>query len=103
MVPGFSEDWVFEQDEKGKITRVGKGGTDCYNMVGISYFQKNEAIALKKALEEAYQKPGYESLFWDDVVNRNLEKLDLKVEPVCNEQITEIDTVEELDIINSQI
>lgn len=103
MVPGFSEDWVFEQDENGKITRVGKGGTDCYNMVGISYFQKNEAIALKKALEEAYQKPGYESLFWDDVVNRNLEKLDLKVEPVCNEQITEIDTVEELDIINSQI
>ena len=103
MVSGFSEDWVFEQDENGKITRVGKGGTDCYNMVGISYFQKNEAIVLKKAIEEVYRKPGYESLFWDDVVNRNLEKLDLTVEPVCNEQITEIDTVEELEIINSQI
>lgn len=103
MVSGFSDDWIFEQDENGKIVRIGKGGTDCYNMVGISYFQKKEAIVLKKALEEVYQEPGYEELFWDEVVNQNLERLDLKVEPVWDKQITEIDTVEELEIINSQI
>ena len=38
MIPGFSEDWVFEQNSEGRIIRVGKGGTDCYNMVGVSYF-----------------------------------------------------------------
>lgn len=103
MVSGFSDDWLFEQDEKGKIVRIGKGGTDCYNMVGISYFQKKEAIVLKKALEEAYQEPGYEKLFWDEVVDQNLEKLNLKVEPVWEKQIIEIDTVEELEIINSRI
>mgnify|MGYP001274166097 CR=1 FL=1 len=31
MIPGYSDDWVFEMRE-GKITRVGKGGTDTYNM-----------------------------------------------------------------------
>ena len=48
----------------------------------------------------AYEVPGFETLFWDDVVNRNLDKLDLIVEPVEEGQIIEIDTVEELERIN---
>ncbi len=95
MEEGFSDDWVFEQDEKGLITRVGKGGTDCYNMCGISYFTKEDAAILADCMEEAYGKPGYEDLFWDDVVNANLDKLHLVVHPVKKGQIIEIDTVEE--------
>lgn len=100
MVPGFSDDWVFEQNSKGRITRVGKGGTDCYNMVGVSYFTSRDAKILKEAIEKAYGVPGFETLFWDDVVDRNLDKLDLLVEPVEEGQIIEIDTVEELERIN---
>lgn len=100
MVPGFSEDWVFEQNSEGRIIRVGKGGTDCYNMVGISYFNSQDAKILKDEIEKAYKVPGFETLFWDDVVNRNLDKLDLIVEPVEEGQIIEIDTVEELERIN---
>ena len=100
MVPGFSEDWVFEQNSEGRIIRVGKGGTDCYNMVGVSYFNSLDAKILKQEIEKAYGIPGFETLFWDDVVNRNLDKLDLIVEPVGEGQIIEIDTVEELERIN---
>lgn len=100
MIPGFSEDWVFEQNSEGRIIRVGKGGTDCYNMVGVSYFNSRDAKILKEAIEKAYEVPGFETLFWDDVVNRNLDKLDLIVEPVEEGQIIEIDTVEELERIN---
>ena len=100
MIPGFSEDWVFEQNSEGRIIRVGKGGTDCYNMVGVSYFNSRDAKILKEAIEKAYEVPGFETLFWDDVVNRNLDKLDLIVEPVEEGQIIEIDTVEELEGIN---
>jgi CTP:phosphocholine cytidylyltransferase-like protein len=39
-------------------------------------------------------------LFWDDVVNAHLDTLNLKVEPVVDGQIVEIDTVEELRRIN---
>ena len=39
-------------------------------------------------------------LFWDDVVNQNLNKLRLTVEPVKEGQLVEIDTVEELKKIN---
>ena len=100
MIPGFSEDWVFEQNSEGRIIRVGKGGTDWYNMVGVSYFNSRDAKILKEAIEKAYEVPGFETLFWDDVVNRNLDKLDLIVEPVEEGQIIEIDTVEELERIN---
>lgn len=100
MVRGFSEDWIFEQNSEGRIIRVGKGGTDCYNMVGVSYFNSHDAKILKEEIEKAYEVPGFETLFWDDVVDRNLDKLDLIVEPVEEGQIIEIDTVEELERIN---
>lgn len=99
MQQGYSDDWVF--DLQGKyISRVGKGGTDTYNMVGVSYFKKEDARILRMEIEKAYAIEGNGDLFWDDVVNRNLDKLRLTVEPVSEGQLVEIDTVEELERIN---
>lgn len=100
FVNGYSADWVFERDSGGFITRVGKGGADCYNMVGISYFTAKDARVLADKIEQAYGKEGYQTLFWDDVVNSNLSQLRLKISPVSEDDICEIDTVEELDEIN---
>ncbi len=102
FVNGFSSDWVFETGDDGFITRVGKEGTDLYNMVGLSFFKSNEASSLKTCIEDAYARGGYEELFWDDVVNANLNKLKLKVKPVEDEDIVEIDTVEELEEVNKR-
>lgn len=102
MVEGYSADWVFEQ-ENGRITRVGKGGTDVYNMVGVAYLKKQDAMILRTAIEEAYGREEYSRLFWDDVVNQNLDKLRLTVEPVQDGQLVEIDTVEELNKINESL
>ena len=100
MVEGRSDDWVFEQDAAGRITRVGKGGSDVYNMVGISWFKASDAEILKKAIYEAYEKGGYEELFWDDVVNNNLDKLNLTVHTIAEGAITEIDSIEELAAVD---
>ena len=99
MQEGYSDDWVFDLQE-GYITRVGKGGEDTYNMVGISYFKQAEALILKEEIEKAYRIEDNGNLFWDDVVNRNLDKLRLRVEPVKEGQLVEIDTVEELREVN---
>ena len=101
MVPGHSDDWVFDVNDDGKITRVGKVGDDHYNMVGVAWFRKDDARILGKAVEEACGKPGYEDLFWDDVVDRNLDKLDLTVHPITGSEMIEIDTVEELAAIDN--
>ena len=103
MVKGYSADWVFDQDEQGVITRIGKGGTDCYNMAGIAYFTEDAAAVLHCALEKEYGKPGYEMLFWDNVVDRHINEFRLGIHPVKQEQIIEIDTVEELERVRNKI
>ena len=96
MQQGDSDDWVFDLDAGGLITRVGKGGTDAYNMVGVSYFVSEDARILKDEIEAAYCKEENGQLFWDEVVDRHLDRLRLFVEPVETGQLVEIDTVEEL-------
>ena len=103
MVEGHSDDWVFEQDSDGIITRVGKVGDNCFNMCGLSYFNKEQALLIANEIERIYGNKGqYEDLFWDDVVNSIINKLDLTVFPVNSTQIVEIDTVEELEAINKR-
>lgn len=99
MQEGYSEDWVFELQNE-RIVRVGKGGTDTYNMVGVAYFKQREAGMLKTMIGEAYAKEENSQMFWDDVVNWNLDTLQLVVEPVEAGQLVEIDTVEELKKID---
>ena len=101
-VEGHSDDWVFERDKEGYITRVGKVGEDCYNMVGVAYFKEKEASILADKIEKAYGAPGYETMFWDDVVNKSLQELKLVVHPVTEEMIVEIDTVQELEEVEKR-
>ncbi|MBO5030940.1 MAG: NTP transferase domain-containing protein [Lachnospiraceae bacterium] len=100
MVKGYSDDWVFDM-EGDRIVRVGKEGTDCYNMVGISYFQRKDAALIRDAVALEYGKAGYEGLYWDEIVDRLLDKLNLTVYPVGQEQIVEIDSVKELCAVDS--
>lgn len=101
MVKGYSDDWVFDTDETGRIIRVGKYGTDLYNMCGVSYFKAKDAKVIAEAIKEAYKHEGHEQLYWDEIVDKELKNVDLCVNPVKREQIIEIDTQEELEIFES--
>lgn len=100
MVPGFSDDWLFETDDKGRITRVKKEGTDKYNMVGICYLKQKDARILSDAILAAYEEEGHEQLYWDEVVDRNLDKLDMEVHKVQGTELIEIDSVAELQQVD---
>ncbi|NLU25238.1 MAG: NTP transferase domain-containing protein [Clostridiales bacterium] len=99
MVPGYSDDWVFDMKED-RITRVGKGGQDDYNMVGISYFKAYDARLIRDAIKVAYGRPGHEQLYWDEIVDQQLSKIKLTVHPVQPHQIVEIDSVAELQVVD---
>ena len=100
MVSGFSDDWVFDL-KNDRITRVGKCGSDCYNMVGVAYFKKKDAKVIVDGILEAYQHKGHEQLYWDEIVNAKLDSIALGIKPVLGTQIIEIDTVDELIAIDS--
>ncbi len=96
MQEGWSDDWVFRMEGE-RIAWIGKGGENTYNMVGISYFTRDDAAVLRDAVEKTVSVPGYEELFWDEVVNDNLDVLSMGIYPVTGEQLAELDTVEELE------
>ena len=100
IVEGHSDDWVFDLKD-GRITRVGKGGDDTYNMVGIAYFKKADAKIIADSIADAYKSSGHEQLYWDEIVDRELGNIDLTIHPVQSGQLVEIDTVDELKEIDS--
>ncbi|MBO6147844.1 MAG: hypothetical protein J6O55_00730 [Lachnospiraceae bacterium] len=97
LIQGHSDDWVFDRDSQGRIVRIGKGGDNCYNMCGISFFLKEDSTVIADAVANAWGKEGYEGLFWDEVVDTVLDRVNLVVHPVGADEIIEIDTVEELE------
>lgn len=101
MVQGYSDDWVFEMEGK-QIIRIGKGGESLYNMAGISYWQKADAEIIRKGIQCEYKKPGHEQLFWDEVVDRLLDKLKVTVLEISPESVQELDTLEELRQMESR-
>lgn len=103
MISGHSDDWVFDLDVNGRITRVDKIGDNQYNMTGISYFLGKDARTLYDCIVYEYGREGYETLFWDDVVNRHIQELELYVHEVKINQIIEIDTIEELEAVRCRI
>lgn len=92
---GKTAEWVFKV--KGDcVTHICVGGEDDYNLVGISYWRKQDALVLQNAVKEVYGKPGHEQLFWEEVADRFLDRLHVTISPVMEDDIIEIDTYEEL-------
>lgn len=102
MVDGYSQDWVFEMQNE-RITRIKQGGLNVYNMVGISYWTKEDGEQIREAVRKAYRKPGHEKLFWDEVVDEVLKQVDVTVLEVPPESIIEVDTIEELQKLKDSI
>ena len=105
MVKGHSDDWVFDTDPNGRITRVGKCGEDRLNMVGVSYFKATDAAKIAVAVLENVKNPENAQLFWDEVVDRLVEQgeLDLVIHEVSSDEIVECDTVEDLQKLEARL
>lgn len=99
-IEGDSDDWSFRL-ENGRMTKITTGGHGVYNMVGVSYWTKEDGAKIVQAVEEAYTKPGHEKLYWDEIVDSLLNEIHVCVQPVEDSQIIEIDTVEELQALDA--
>ncbi len=95
-IKNYTDDWVFDLDKEGFISRIGKQGSNCYKMVGVSYFKKKDAEIISCEIEKKYNIKNCKKLFWDEVVDENLKKLKLGIYPVSKNKIIEIDTIEDL-------
>ena len=104
MVDGHSDDWVFETTVDRRITRIGKGGDSCFNMVGISYFRQPDAKRIAEAVVEAVKFPENSQLFWDEIVDRLVKQgLELTIHEVGEGEIVECDTVSDLEQLEATL
>ena len=91
-----TDDWCFETDN-GIITKVKIGGENCRHMFGISYWDENDGERLSGHVKEAYESPGGKDLYWEEVsLKRFKNEYKIRVRDCSFDDITEIDTLEEL-------
>ena len=96
-----TDDWCFEVSD-GIITKEKIGGLNCWQMVGISYWDAHDGEQLERDIQSAYEQPGGKEYYWEQVplvVFRNLYKV--AVNPCREADITEIDTFNELKQLDS--
>ena len=91
-----TDDWCFEARD-GVITEEKVGGTNCWQMVGISYWNDADGHRLSQDIPEVYSSPGGKERYWEQVplVYRK-EHYRVEIRECRAEDIQEIDTFREL-------
>jgi len=95
-----TDDWCFEVKD-GIITEEKVGGTDCWQMVGISYWNEADGHKLSQDIADVYASPGGKERYWEQVplVYRK-EHYKVEIRECFDEDIVEIDTFRELKAID---
>ena len=95
-----TDDWCFEVKD-GIITEQKVGGLNCWQMVGISYWNETDGHKLSNDLKEVYETPGGKEKYWEQVpLNACKQKYSVEVTPCLASDIVEIDTFRELKAID---
>lgn len=96
-----TNDWCFET-RNGIITEFMLGGNNCHHMFGLSYWSAYDGKRLAKHVEELYQNDKYKKLYWDEVALKYCKnEYQIHVRECTFDDITEIDTLQELQNIDS--
>ncbi len=95
-----TDDWCFDVKD-GIITEEKVGGLDCWQMVGISYWNAEDGEKLSADIPDVYASPGGRERYWEQVplVFRK-DRYAVGVCPCFDEDIVEIDTFRELKAID---
>ena len=92
--------WCFFPDEAGVIRRMAVGGTDCWKMVGISYWTTEDGRNLAQSIRRLYESPGGAARYWDEAaLSADIEDFCVRVRACSEKDVQEIDTVEELETL----
>lgn len=96
-----TDDWYFKTDAEGVIYEVGIGNTDCYQMLGISYWSAEDGARLPAHVEATFHMPGGKDQDWCYVPLTSFKsEYKVHVRECAAEDIQEIDTFEELCAID---
>lgn len=95
-----SDDWCFKVKDN-IIVEEKVGGENCWQMVGISYWNEADGHKLSHDIADVFASPGGKERYWEQVplVYRK-EHYKVEVRECFDEDIVEIDTFRELKAID---
>ena len=95
-----TDDWCFTV-KNNIITEEKVGGLDCWQMVGISYWNTADGQRLSQDIADVYATPGGKERYWEQVpLVYKKEHYTVEVLPCLDADIVEIDTFRELKAID---
>ena len=95
-----TDDWCFEV-ENGIIVKEKVGGKNCWQMVGISYWNSEDGASLSNDLKLAFERDGGRDYYWEQVpLEYCKDNYRVAVRECVSEDIVEIDTFDELKQID---
>lgn len=95
-----TDDWCFTV-KKDIIVEEKVGGTDCFHMYGISYYDEKDGKQLAKDIEEVFNMPGGKEKYWEQVpLVYKKKNYKIHIKPCKQGDIIEIDSFKELKEID---
>ena len=95
-----TDDWCFYEKD-GYIVRQEVGGLDCWQMVGISYWDHDDGHKLYNDLNMVFEQPGGKEAYWEQVPLKYCkDHYKVEIKECFDEDIVEIDTYRELKTID---
>ena len=96
-----TDDWCFTVNDEGFITDEKIGGLNCWQMVGISYWNYEDGAKLSNDIKEVYEQPGGKERYWEQVpLIYCRDKYKVEIRECFESDITEIDTFRELKAVD---
>ncbi|WP_042462540.1 CTP--phosphocholine cytidylyltransferase [Neobacillus dielmonensis] len=99
----FKSEWILKHDENNKVHEVVVADGSDYINSGITYWTKQDGLILQEKLEEAITNGDFKDLYWDNIVQANLDKLNVKIQKIGTEDWFEIDSVVDLERANEYL
>lgn len=93
---GDTSEWVISYNKKGRITGVEVGGRDAWVMYGPVFLSKDFSDGFLPILKKYYHTPGTEQFYWENVLIRHLDKLEMDINRQPDNQVYEFENLEEL-------
>lgn len=91
-----TDDWCLETKNK-IVTKIKIGGSNCYHVYGISYWNQQDGTKLCDDIKTVYEMPGGKERYWDQVALEHcISNYKVEVRPCTFDDIVEIDSFTDL-------
>ncbi|MCR5732790.1 MAG: ABC transporter permease subunit, partial [Sphaerochaetaceae bacterium] len=91
-----TDDWCFKKSN-GYVSSYDRGGEDCYQAYGISYWNEEDSEKLKNDIKKVYGSRGGKEYFWEAVPMKVMKKnYKIEIRNCHKSDIIEIDNFIEL-------